>query len=186
MERNLRISEIDRLPLSDHRIIVEVDDTTSKQIIHNVERICVDPANNIVYCASRDRVFQFGAEHKVWVDWCAERGNRELMIFDFLYDDGKIFALFDNGRALLIDIIPKRIEVLEVVNDEVYGGSWAPDAHILVIASKESLYFVSREFEIISQEQLNPTSPGQCELMSVGWGSKQTQFQGIYIDKYKT
>uniref|UniRef100_A0A914RGD3 Uncharacterized protein n=1 Tax=Parascaris equorum TaxID=6256 RepID=A0A914RGD3_PAREQ len=71
-----------------------------------------------------------------------------------------------NIRALLIDIIPKRIEVLEVVNDEVYGGSWAPDAHILVIASKESLYFVSREFEIISQEQLNPTSPGQCKLLS--------------------
>lgn len=43
------------------------------------------------------------------MDWCAERGNRELVIFDFLYDDGKIFALLDNGTALLIDIIPKKV-----------------------------------------------------------------------------
>lgn len=185
MEKNLRISEVDRLPLSDHRI-TEVDDRTPKQINHNVERICVEPANNIVYCASRDRVFQFGAEHKVWVDWCAERGNRELVIFDFLYDDGKIFALLDNGTALLIDIIPKKIEVVELVNDEVYGGSWAPDAHVLAIASKECIYFVSREFDIISQEQLNPTSAGQSELMSVGWGSKQTQFQGSSAAKRRT
>lgn len=35
MEKNLRISEVDRLPLSDHRI-TEVDDRTPKQINHSL------------------------------------------------------------------------------------------------------------------------------------------------------
>ncbi|VDM38481.1 unnamed protein product [Toxocara canis] len=234
MEKNVRVSEVVRLPHSE-RINEKRDGATRKSLIDGVQRVCMEPINHTVYCATAERVFQLGAEEEViycfvpaiprpeskdcviadnpkiadelrsrcngqtvvvqlaaltqqlilvnlhlqvWLDWSAERGNNEVVAFDFLYDDAKIFALLSNGMALLVDVLSKTIDVVIVLNDELCGGCWAPDVHVLVVASKHNIYFVSREFDIISEQLLNPLSAGQCELMSVGWGSKQTQFQG--------
>ena len=61
---------------------------------------------------------------------------------------------------------------------QVVGGSWSPDLGLLIVATDETLFSLTRDFEIEHQVQLYLPDPGKEQLMTIGWGARETQFQG--------
>ncbi|TKR96983.1 hypothetical protein L596_010918 [Steinernema carpocapsae] len=62
--------------------------------------------------------------------------------------------------------------------DCVTGAQWSPDFSTLCIATKNNIQFLTRDFITVTEDELNPNRQGSAELMTVGWGSRETQFQG--------
>lgn len=56
---------------------------------------------------------------------------------------------------------------------------WAPDQELLVVINCEgSLLVMTREFDVLSETPLETDEFGVETPINVGWGKRETQFQG--------
>ncbi|KAI6178588.1 Elongator complex protein 1 [Aphelenchoides besseyi] len=93
------------------------------------------------------------------------------------YTTGQIYFLHEN-QITSIDQKGEKESERGCIVSEIYGGAWSPDMQILVVATDELLIAISAEFDTIAEVELLPTHAGKEELQTIGWGSKETQFQG--------
>lgn len=49
---------------------------------------------------------------------------------------------------------------------------------MLIIATEEKLFSITRDFDIENEVELYFQDPGREQLMTIGWGARETQFQG--------
>jgi elongator complex protein 1 len=107
-----------------------------------------------------------------------ETEQSHLVLFDFLSDDLILCLVFQSGAIYTIDVQNSTVTEVGAMPGPILGGAWSPDLQLLSLASDEMLFTISRDFDVISEETLRPTNPGKDQLMTVGWGSRETQFQG--------
>uniref|UniRef100_A0A914C5A1 Elongator complex protein 1 n=1 Tax=Acrobeloides nanus TaxID=290746 RepID=A0A914C5A1_9BILA len=151
-------------------------------LLKETKCFCIDSLNALTYFALPKCIIALDTAMKMvyeisWVDaW--DPAIERLILFDFLFDEIQLCAVFDSGKVLYIDPMNNQITEIASLPSPLLGGAWSPDLQALVLASSEMLFLVSREFEIISEENINPTSQGKDQLLTVGWGSRESQFQG--------
>lgn len=61
----------------------------------------------------------------------------------------------------------------------ITAARWSPDEELLVLTTKaDTVVFMSRTFDAIAEAAMTATDLAASKHVSVGWGKKETQFQG--------
>lgn len=72
-----------------------------------------------------------------------------------------------------------RIEIVGSVDAGITAARWSPDEELLAITTKaDTVVFMSRSFEGITDVSMTVEDLKASNHVSVGWGKKETQFQG--------
>lgn len=72
-----------------------------------------------------------------------------------------------------------RIEIVGSVDAGITAAKWSPDDELLAITTKaDTVVFMSRNFEGITDVSMTPEDLKASNHVSVGWGKKETQFKG--------
>lgn len=71
------------------------------------------------------------------------------------------------------------IEIMGSIDEGITAAAWSPDEELLAISTKaRTVVFMSRSFEGITDATMAPEDLKLSKQVSVGWGKKETQFQG--------
>ncbi|KAK8006400.1 IKI3 family protein [Apiospora marii] len=71
------------------------------------------------------------------------------------------------------------IEIMGSIDEGITAARWSPDEELLAIATKaRTVVFMSRNFEGIADATMTLDDLKLSKQVSVGWGKKETQFQG--------
>lgn len=71
------------------------------------------------------------------------------------------------------------IEIVATLQPSVAAARWSPDEELLVLATGDGkIFFISRSFDVIADVTLSEEDLELSKHVSVGWGKKETQFQG--------
>ncbi|OTA53478.1 IkappaB kinase complex, IKAP component [Hypoxylon sp. EC38] len=71
------------------------------------------------------------------------------------------------------------IEIMGSVDEGITAASWSPDEELLAITTKaNTVVFMSRGFDGIADMTMTADDLKASKHVSVGWGKKETQFQG--------
>jgi elongator complex protein 1 len=72
-----------------------------------------------------------------------------------------------------------RIEIVGSIDEGITAARWSPDEELLAITTKvNTVVFMSRSFEGVTDVTMTPEDLKASNHVSVGWGKKETQFQG--------
>lgn len=72
-----------------------------------------------------------------------------------------------------------RIEIVGSVDVGITAAAWAPDEELLAITTRSNtLLYMTRDFEITASIEFTIDDLKISRHVSVGWGKKETQFQG--------
>uniref|UniRef100_A0A1I7YEZ4 Elongator complex protein 1 n=1 Tax=Steinernema glaseri TaxID=37863 RepID=A0A1I7YEZ4_9BILA len=166
-------------------LVQQCADTPVCSTIAGAQAYCVDPGSSGHYVMLNDVVLSFNNKYEQIheMNWSAQCPEEKIVAFDLLSDEMILCAVLKSGVVLTgrpgeDDFM---IEVAQcIVEPDVYvtAAQWSPDFSTLCIATNTNILFLSRDFDLITQDELNPQRQGSAELMTVGWGSRETQFQG--------
>ncbi|KAI1373749.1 IkappaB kinase complex, IKAP component [Hypoxylon crocopeplum] len=71
------------------------------------------------------------------------------------------------------------IEIMGSIDEGITAASWSPDEELLAITTKaNTVVFMSRSFDGIADMTMTAEDLKASKHVSVGWGKKETQFQG--------
>lgn len=71
------------------------------------------------------------------------------------------------------------IEIVGSIDEGITGASWSPDEELLAVTTKvNTVVFMSRTFDSITDMVMTAEDLKASKHVSVGWGKKETQFQG--------
>lgn len=71
------------------------------------------------------------------------------------------------------------IEIMGSIDEGITAASWSPDEELLAVSTKiQTVVFMSRSFEGIMDATMTAEDLKLSKQVSVGWGKKETQFQG--------
>ncbi|KAI1713602.1 IKI3 family domain-containing protein [Ditylenchus destructor] len=156
--------------------------TTKKADLRDTKKFCVDVLNQQLYFALKSNIVVIdknGNQTKeIQVCEVIEEYEREQLVsFDFLSDDLQLCMVLSSGTIAVCDESGK-VESVAYIPGPIKCGAWSPDLQLLILATDDMIYSVSRDFEIVSEEKMRPMEAGKDQLLTVGWGSRETQFQG--------
>ena len=98
-------------------------------------------------------------------------------------DTKTIVLILAGGDIILVREEPEPgqdlIEIVGSVDAGIAAAQWSPDEELLAIATcEETVLFMTRDFEGTANVTLSPEDVKVSDHVSVGWGKKETQFQG--------
>ena len=107
----------------------------------------------------------------------------EVLLLQHFADVGTSCLVLAGGDLVVVreDPLPdqERIEIVGSVDVGIAAAAWAPDEELLVIVTRtDSLVLMSRDFEPVTETNLSADDLKASKHVSVGWGKKETQFQG--------
>jgi elongator complex protein 1 len=71
------------------------------------------------------------------------------------------------------------IEIMGSIDEGITAASWSPDEELLAITTKaNTIIFMSRTFDGVADMAMVAEDMNTSKHVSVGWGKKETQFQG--------
>ncbi|EGO56305.1 hypothetical protein NEUTE1DRAFT_122867 [Neurospora tetrasperma FGSC 2508] len=71
------------------------------------------------------------------------------------------------------------VEIVGTLEPSVAGARWSPDEELLIVATGDAkVLFMSRAFDVITSATMTEDDLKLSKHVSVGWGKKETQFQG--------
>ncbi|QUC22981.1 uncharacterized protein UV8b_07222 [Ustilaginoidea virens] len=72
-----------------------------------------------------------------------------------------------------------RIEIVGSIDAGISAARWSPDQEVLTVATKaNTVVFMTANFDPIAQVSMTAEDLKASKHVSVGWGKKETQFQG--------
>ncbi|KAK4455031.1 IKI3 family-domain-containing protein [Podospora aff. communis PSN243] len=82
----------------------------------------------------------------------------------------------DDGGASSGDA---HVEIVGTLEPSIEAARWSPDDEMVVfVTGSGKAVFMSRDFDVITETELTPEDMKLSRHVSVGWGKKETQFQG--------
>jgi elongator complex protein 1 len=72
-----------------------------------------------------------------------------------------------------------KIEIVGSVDVGITAAAWSPDEEMLVLTTRaQTFLYMTRDFENVADINLTPKDMQASQHVSVGWGKRETQFQG--------
>jgi elongator complex protein 1 len=107
----------------------------------------------------------------------------EIVLLQHFPDIATSCLVLAGGDVVVVREDPEptqeKIEIVGSVDAGIAAAAWAPDEELLAIVSRaDTLIFMSRDFEPIADVILSADDLKASKHVSVGWGKKETQFQG--------
>ncbi|CAJ0578191.1 unnamed protein product, partial [Mesorhabditis spiculigera] len=150
-------------------------------IDEDVEGFADDFFTGAAFVATRSKLLFYNKELEQCgsLGWEDERSGMKLVDLTFMSDTNDVIAIFNNGL-----VYTASAETMQPVDEPgllgcaVQAASWSPDGDTLVVVSGDMICFFDRLLTAVSERPLYGEAVGKDELVTVGWGSKETQFQG--------
>ncbi|EHY55522.1 Elongator complex protein 1 [Exophiala dermatitidis] len=107
----------------------------------------------------------------------------EILLLQHFSDIATSCLVLAGGDVIVVREDPspeqEKIEIVGSVDVGISAASWAPDEELLAIVTRaDTLVLMSRNFEPLNEATLRPEDLKVSKHVSVGWGKKETQFQG--------
>lgn len=106
-----------------------------------------------------------------------------VISLQYFADNLTAVLVLEGGDIIIVREDPQpgedKIEILGSVDVGLTAAAWSPDEELLAIATKaNTLLYMTREFENVAEITFSPEDLKLSRHVSVGWGKKETQFQG--------
>lgn len=126
--------------------------------------------------------------HRTFARWDAPSPNPELLVDRIV----SLFHLSGSGTTCLVleggDIITVRedpsaghvhIEIMGSIDAGIAAARWSPDEELLAVVTKaDTVVFMGGAFDPVAEVTMTEEDLKASKHVSVGWGKKETQFQG--------
>lgn len=163
---------------------------------------CWDPAQDEVICAIGPteesstieliRLAEKGTEvvDKPFASWELEATSPDapvdrVLCIHHASDTLTTSLVFANGDIVVVKESealgdePPHIEVIGTIDEGIAAARWSPDEELLLVVSNaDEVMFMGRNFDPIAQATMTVDDLKISKHVSVGWGKKETQFQG--------
>jgi elongator complex protein 1 len=122
-----------------------------------------------------------GYERNVIASWDLQQ-SEQVVSLQYFPDSRSCHVLLKGGDLVLVREEPlpgeESIEIAGTFDDGILAAEWSPDEEILAILTGSSLILMSRDLEPVADVKLSIEDHKVSNHVSVGWGKKETQFQG--------
>ncbi|KAH1989616.1 hypothetical protein KXV33_008924 [Aspergillus fumigatus] len=110
------------------------------------------------------------------------RCDRVLSLHYFA-DNLTACLVLEGGDIVVVreDPLPgeEKIEIVGSVDVGISAAAWSPDEELLALTTRANTFlYMTREFENIAEITFTPEDLKVSQHVSVGWGKRETQFQG--------
>ncbi|KAJ5665766.1 uncharacterized protein N7477_008214 [Penicillium maclennaniae] len=106
-----------------------------------------------------------------------------VLSLHYFADNLSACLVLEGGDIIIVREEPlpgeDKIEILGSVDVGITAASWSPDEELLAIMTRaRTLLYMTREFENVAEITFTEADLKASQHVSVGWGKKETQFQG--------
>lgn len=106
-----------------------------------------------------------------------------VLSLHYFADNLSACLVLEGGDIIIVREEPlpgeDKIEILGSVDVGITAAAWSPDEELLAITTRaRTLLYMTREFENVAEIILTQADLQASQHVSVGWGKKETQFQG--------
>ena len=107
----------------------------------------------------------------------------EVLLLQYFDDVRTACLVLAGGDIVVVRESPtsdqERVEIVGSVDVGIAAAAWAPDEELLAIVTRsDTLVLMSKDFEPVTETSLTAEDLNASKHVSVGWGKKETQFQG--------
>ncbi len=120
-----------------------------------------------------------------WEAPCPVSGwsSDEIVCLQYFSDTATSCIIFAGGDLVVVREEPRdgeeKVEIVGSVDVRIDAAAWAPDEELLVLVTHaDTLILMTRDFEPVNEVTLTAEDLKASKHVSVGWGKKETQFQG--------
>ncbi|XP_009859423.2 elongator complex protein 1 [Ciona intestinalis] len=155
-------------------------------IIPGANFLTVDSETNKLYLATTDTVYGYDLNtfNKVFeVDLKKENltpeGNLEIVGLQFMSGEEKLCVSLKHGDIILLSTFDCEVECVGTLDCELDSMFWSPDQEVVLFTTNVgTAVAMTHDFDPITEIEVGMDKFGEGEFVNVGWGKKETQFQG--------
>ncbi|KAL1776415.1 Elongator complex 1 [Sigmodon hispidus] len=108
-----------------------------------------------------------------------EDGSGCIVGIQGLLDQESVCVATASGDVILCNLSTQQLECVGSVANGISVMSWSPDQELVLFSTgQQTLIMMTRDFEVITEQQIHQDDFGEGKFVTVGWGSKETQFHG--------
>lgn len=129
--------------------------------------LCYDmKTREVLFCSDLSSVIEDGTDF-------------DTVQMDYLIESQSISLSSSKGDIVVYSPISDQIECVGAVSSGLHSVAWSPDQEFLVLMTGDNTFILmTKEFDPIVEKSVHPSEFGELNPINVGWGSKETQFQG--------
>ncbi|OQE21086.1 hypothetical protein PENSTE_c012G01680 [Penicillium steckii] len=106
-----------------------------------------------------------------------------ILSLHYFADNLTACLVLEGGDIIMVREEPlpgeDKIEILGSVDVGISAAAWSPDEELLAITTRaRTLLYMTREFENVAEITMTQADLQSSQHVSVGWGKRETQFQG--------
>ncbi|KAE8340311.1 hypothetical protein BDV24DRAFT_63860 [Aspergillus arachidicola] len=106
-----------------------------------------------------------------------------VLSLHYFADNLSACLVLEGGDIIIVREEPlpgeDKIEILGSVDVGITAAAWSPDEELLALTTRANTFlYMTREFENVAEITFTPEDLKASQHVSVGWGKKETQFQG--------
>jgi elongator complex protein 1 len=106
-----------------------------------------------------------------------------VLLLHHFADHGETFLVLEGGDTVVVRERPlpdqEKIEIIGSIDVGISAAAWSPEEELLVFVTRQdTLILVNRNFDPLVEGTLSEADLQASKHVSVGWGKKETQFQG--------
>uniref|UniRef100_A0A671P1U3 Elongator complex protein 1 n=1 Tax=Sinocyclocheilus anshuiensis TaxID=1608454 RepID=A0A671P1U3_9TELE len=96
-----------------------------------------------------------------------------------LPDQESVCVATGSGDVILYNLSTSQLECVGSVESGLTGMTWSPDQELVTLTTgQETIIMMTKDFEPITEVEINQDDFGEDKFITVGWGKKETQFHG--------